>query len=88
MMRAGEIQRVEAGANDVIAKLLHGGVSGADHAVRNPQIGPKPLNKRLAARVKQAFQACPFGHNASVHFAFDTRARVCFVCIPSGEGPG
>ena len=25
MVRAGEVQRIEAGANDVVAKLLHGG---------------------------------------------------------------
>ncbi len=60
VMRTAEIQRVEAGANDVVAKLLHGDVSGADHAVRNPQIGPKPLNKRLAALVKQ-LPNDPFG---------------------------
>ncbi len=53
MMRAGEIQRVEAGANDIVAKLFHGGFSGADRAVRNPQIGPEPLNKRLSGPLKQ-----------------------------------
>ncbi|EGP09090.1 hypothetical protein CSIRO_1252 [Bradyrhizobiaceae bacterium SG-6C] len=55
----------------------------------------KRLKKRLSGWVKQppwvAADRRPdaaLRHGRFVHFQFDTLARVCFVCIPSGKGPG
>jgi len=47
----------------------------------------KRLNKRLSGPSKRPPSARARRRGSLVHFQFDTSARVCFVCIPSGKGP-
>src|SRR5258708_4317640 len=73
VMRPGEVQRTQAGADDVAAKLLHAESAGRFGC--NCETSGKPLNKQL-------FGPRRFSRTLLRYFGFDSPARVCFLSVP------